>query len=115
MGKFVLRRILLMIPTLFAISIISFIIIQAPPGDFLSFYITNLMQEGERVDESELESVKLRYGLGEPMHIQYLKWIWGVLRGNLGRSLQWNKPVSQLVLERLPASITISLLSLLVF
>ena len=101
-----------MIPTLFAISVISFIIIQAPPGDFLSFYIANLMQEGERVTDSELEAVQMRYGLGQPMYIQYLKWMWGVLRGNLGRSLQWNEPVSRLIIERLPASISISLLSL---
>ncbi len=97
-----------MIPTLIAISIISFVIIQAPPGDFVSYYIDQLEALGERVDESEIVALKERYGLSQPMYVQYFKWMAGLLRGDLGRSLQWNRPVAKLIAERLPWSITIS-------
>jgi len=97
-----------MIPTLIAISIISFVIIQAPPGDFVSYYIDQLETLGERVDESEIAALKERYGLSQPMYVQYFKWMAGLLRGDLGRSLQWNRPVAKLIAERLPWSITIS-------
>lgn len=97
-----------MIPTLVAISIISFVIIQAPPGDFVSYYIDQLETLGERVDESEIAALKERYGLSQPMYVQYFKWMAGLLRGDLGRSLQWNRPVAKLIAERLPWSITIS-------
>lgn len=104
----ILRRLLLMIPTLIAISVISFVIIQAPPGDFVTYYVTQLESVGENVDPSEIAALKERYGLGRPAYIQYFKWMGGLFRGDLGRSLQWNKPVSKLIAERLPWSITIS-------
>ena len=63
-----------MIPTLIAISIISFVIIQAPPGDFVSYYIDQLESLGERVDASEIAALKERYGLSQPMYVQYFKW-----------------------------------------
>ena len=97
-----------MIPTLIAISIISFVIIQAPPGDFVSYYIDQLESLGERVDASEIAALKERYGLSQPMYVQYFKWMGGLLKGDLGRSLQWNRPVAKLIAERLPWSITIS-------
>ena len=108
MWRLIVRRFLLMIPTLIAISIISFVIIQAPPGDFVSYYIDQLETLGERVDESEIAALKERYGLSQPMYVQYFKWMAGLLRGDLGRSLQWNRPVAKLIAERLPWSITIS-------
>ncbi|GAH55793.1 unnamed protein product, partial [marine sediment metagenome] len=97
-----------MIPTLIAISIISFAIIQAPPGDYLTLYIGRLMAQGEMIDLSTIEALRVRWGLGQPLYIQYFKWIGGVLRGDFGRSLEWNTPVSELIAERLPWSLTIS-------
>ena len=111
MLRFIFHRFLLMIPTVIVISIIAFIVIQAPPGDFLSFYISNLIQQGERIDPAEIEAIKVRYGLGQPFYLQYLKWMWGIVHGDLGRSLQWNMPVSKLIVERLPASLAISMFS----
>lgn len=112
MLNFIIRRFLLMIVTLITVSIISFIIIQAPPGDFLSYYVANLMSMGERIDPSELEAIKVRYGIGQPLYLQYLRWIWNLLHGDLGTSMQWNRPVSQIIKERLPGSFIISLGSL---
>ena len=103
-----------MILTLFIISIISFLVIQAPPGDYMSMYVSRLAAQGEQIDESQLVALRSRYGIDQPMYIQYLKWLRSVLRGDLGRSLEWNRSVRSLILERLPWSVTLSIASLLI-
>ena len=102
-----------MIPTVIAITVLSFIIIQAPPGDYLDAYVAQLRALDQIIDDAEVESLRIRYGLGQPMYVQYFKWIGGLLRGDLGRSMQWNQPVSRILAERLPWSVLISLVSLL--
>ena len=109
----VLRRLRLMVVTLAAISVLSFLIIQAPPGNYLDTYITQLRMQGDAVDDARIEALEARYGLERPMHVQYLKWIWGVLRGDLGRSMAHNMEVNKLLAQRLPASLAISTLSLI--
>ena len=74
MLAFVLRRLVLMIPMLLILSIISFTIIQLPPGDYLSTYITRLEAMGRKFDEAEIQNLKRQYGLDQPMFVQYLKW-----------------------------------------
>jgi len=113
MLRYVVRRIIYMIITLFVVSMISFIIIQLPPGDFVTSYVAQLAAMGELVDQSEVDALRARYGLGQPVYVQYLKWMDGVLHGDLGRSLQWNKPVLTLIKDRLPWSFSISLVSFL--
>jgi peptide/nickel transport system permease protein len=110
---YIIRRILIMIPTLIAISIISFVIIQLPPGDFLTTYVSQLSASGETVDQAELESLKTRFGLDQPMYMQYLKWAWNFIHGDFGHSYEWNKPVSELIGERLSLTIIISTCTLL--
>lgn len=111
MPRYVFRRFLYMIVTLFIVSIISFVIIQLPPGDFVTSYVAQLAAMGELVDQSEVDALRARYGLGQPIYVQYTKWLTGVLTGDLGRSLQWNKPVLTLIKDRLPWSFAISLVS----
>ena len=113
MIRYIIRRFLLMIPTVIAITVLSFIIIQAPPGDYLDAYVAQLRALDQIIDDAEVESLRIRYGLGQPMYVQYFKWIGGLLRGDLGRSMQWNQPVSRILAERLPWSVLISLVSLL--
>lgn len=113
MLAYIIRRILIMIPTLVAISIISFVIIQLPPGDFLTTYTAELSMSGEMVDRAELESLKKRFGLDKPMYVQYLHWAWNFLHGDFGHSFEWNKPVSELIGERLGLTILISFATLL--
>ncbi len=108
MLRFILRRFLLMIPTLIAISIVSFIIIQAPPGDFLTTYVAQLTARGETVDEAKIVALRARYGVDQPIYIQYFKWMRGILRGDLGRSMELNQQVSRIIAQRLPWSMTIS-------
>jgi peptide/nickel transport system permease protein len=113
MFAYIIRRILIMIPTLIAISIISFTIIQLPPGDFLTTYVSQLSASGETVDQAELESLKKRFGLDEPVYMQYFKWAWNFLHGDFGHSFEWNKPVSELIGERLQLTVIISVCTLL--
>jgi peptide/nickel transport system permease protein len=104
-----------MIPTLILISIVSFAIIQAPPGDYLTVVVAEMQAQGGPVDDDQLRALRERYGLGEPIHMQYLKWVSGiVLRGDFGQSFLWDRPVIALVLERLPLTIIVALGTLLV-
>ena len=108
MLRFIINRILLMIPIIIIISVISFIIIQAPPGDYVSTYVARLGAMGKLVDQEMIEALKTRYGVNQPLYVQYFKWAWNILRGDLGMSMQWNQPVITLIAQRLPWSILIS-------
>lgn len=114
MISFILRRLLLLIPTLFVISIISFTIIQLPPGDFLTNYVANLAQSGEPANEAQVASLRARYGLDQPLYVQYGRWMGGVLRGDFGQSFTYNKPVGALIWERLGLTVFIALLTIAV-
>jgi peptide/nickel transport system permease protein len=114
MLQYIARRIVLMIPTLFLVSIVAFIIIQLPPGDYLTSYVTQLASMGDLVDESTIQALRDRYGLGQPIYVQYLRWIGNMLQGDFGHSMEWNRPVWGLLWERLPLTFVLSLATLLV-
>lgn len=115
MLQFIVRRVLMMIPTLFAVSVVTFVIIQLPPGDFFTTYISNLAAMGESVDQTVVESIKKDYGFGEPIYVQYGKWITKIVtQGDFGRSFQKGKPVTDLIWERMGLTIALSLFALLV-
>lgn len=113
MLEYIGRRLLLLIPTVILISIISFIIIQLPPGDFLTSYIMTLESAGQLVDQALIDQLKAQYGLDQPIYIQYLKWVAGMFRGEFGQSLTWKTPVKELIWERVGLTFAISLASLL--
>jgi peptide/nickel transport system permease protein len=114
MLRYIARRIAVMIPTLIGISIITFIVIQLPPGDFLDSMLAQMRETSDVVDERAIAALAERYGRNDPQYVQYLKWIGGVLRGDFGRSLAWNKPVVELIWGRLGWTVAISLATLLV-
>jgi peptide/nickel transport system permease protein len=115
MLKFIVRRILLFIPTLVAISMITFFLIQLPPGDYLSTVILQLEESGEEVDEALLAALRKRYGLGQPIYVQYFKWAGSiVLYGDFGYSMAHNRPVGDLIWERLMWTLVISFSTLIV-
>jgi peptide/nickel transport system permease protein len=113
MLRYILYRIVLMIPTIFVISVISFIIIQLPPGDFLTSYVAGITARGEEIDEATIQALRDAYGLGQPMHIQYIKWMSGVLRGDFGQSFTWRVAVSNLIWDRVWLTVAVSLVTLL--
>ena len=114
MLQYIVRRVAAMIPTVIAISIVSFIIIQLPPGDFLTSYVASLEAQGERIEPEVIAALEKRYGLGQPIHIQYGKWIWGVLHGDFGQSFRWGAPVSELIWGRLGLTVLVSFATLVV-
>jgi peptide/nickel transport system permease protein len=114
MLAYIFRRLLLMIPTLFAISVISFIIIQLPPGDFLDSMLAQMEAEGGGMDEQQVAAIRARYGLDQPVWAQYFNWIGGILtRGDFGQSFEWNRPVSELLWDRLGLTVAVSFSALI--
>ena len=114
MLQFAIRRILYMIPTLIIVSMISFAIIQLPPGDYLTSVVTTMRATGETIDQATLAALEQRYGLSQPVYVQYWKWVTGILlRGDFGQSFEWNQPVSVLLWGRLGLTFVISLVTLL--
>ncbi len=113
MFQFILRRILLLIPTLIGISIVTFLIIELPPGDWVTAHVANLAAGGDTIDQEQLEAFRKQYGLNLPLHLRYLRWFWRVLHGDMGRSFEWGKPVGELIWERLALTVVITFSTLI--
>ena len=114
MLKFILGRLLWMVPSLFAISFLCFVLIQLPPGDFVTTYIATLAASNETVDQATAADLRARFGLDQPMLVQYFKWITGiVLRGDFGLSFEWQQPVGDLIWERMALTLLLTLSTLL--
>jgi len=113
MLQYVIRRFLLMIPTLFIISIVSFVVIQLPPGDFLTTYIASVAEEDGMVDQALVDALRHRYGLDQPQYVRYLKWMGRLLQGEWGQSLEWDRPVKELIGSRIGLTFVISLTTLM--
>jgi peptide/nickel transport system permease protein len=114
MAEYFVRRLVILVPMFFMISIITFFLIQLPPGDYLSTYIRQLEASGTTLSQAEIDNLSRMYGLDQPLYVQYLKWMRSVFQLNFGWSLQWQKPVVELIMERLPMTLLISVSSLLV-
>ena len=110
---FILKRLLIVPVLLFVFSIISFALIQAPPGDFLTSYIAELAQGGSSIDQQQIEALRTQYGLDRPMHVQYLRWVGNLAQGNLGVSLEWRRPNAELIGERLLLTLALTVASLI--
>ncbi len=114
MIAYTIQRLLLAIPTLFVISLLSFVLIQLPPGDFLSSYAATLAALGEQLSGDTLALLRESYGLDQPIYVQYYKWITGIVtRGDFGLSLEWKQPVKALLWERMGLTIALTLSTLL--
>jgi peptide/nickel transport system permease protein len=107
------RRILGMIPTLVIVSIVTFIIIQLPPGDFWTTRAIEIALSGGGQDKETVEKMRERYRMDDPLYVQYLRWVSGFPRGDFGWSLEWNSPVLPIVLGRMGYTIQVGGLSLL--
>ena len=101
MLTYVIRRLLRMIPTLIAISVMVFVIIQLPPGDFFDSLQAQLAESDSQADQEAFEALRRQYHLDKPMWQQYLYWVSGCIQGDFGYSFEWRRPVSELIAERL--------------
>ncbi|MEM7131074.1 MAG: ABC transporter permease [Chloroflexota bacterium] len=112
---YIIRRLFLLIPILFMISVISFAIILLPPGSYVETYVQNLENSGIRLDEGQVEALYQQYGLDRPVYVQYSLWMRNfLLKGEMGRSFIYERPVKEIIWERLPLSMFITLIALLI-
>ena len=108
MFDYLVRRVLVMIPTLLVISALVFVIIQLPEGDYLSSHIAELEAQGEKISSEEIAHLRQQYGLDKPPVQRYFAWLTGMLTGNFGFSFEYNKPVADVVGDRLFLSFLLS-------
>ena len=110
---YIVRRVLMMIPTLLAISLIIFVIIQLPPGDYLESYIAELQSQGESVDPDKIKFLRHHYGLDKPLHQQYLTWVVGMVQGDFGWSFEYDLPVNEVVGDRMFLTVLVSTVTII--
>jgi peptide/nickel transport system permease protein len=113
MLTYLARRLLTMVLTLVVISGLVFVIIQLPPGDYLTTLIAELQSQGEQVAQAKIDFLRQQYGLDRPMIEQYGIWVWGLLHGDLGFSFEYNKPVAQVVGDRLFLTVLLNFATIL--
>lgn len=114
MAAYLARRLILALVTVWAISVVTFVIIQLPPGDFVDAYIANLSASGSMVSAQEAEALRALYGLDQSIWVQYLKWAGRVVQGDFGMSMEWGRPVTEVLGDRLWLTVLVSLLAILV-
>lgn len=112
MTAYIVRRLAGLVVTLFIVSIVTFIIIQLPPGDFFTTLQAEIAQTGGGQDKETIKAMEERYGLDQPLYTQYLRWVKGFPSGDFGWSLEWNSPVLPIVLSRLSYTMLVGGLSL---
>jgi peptide/nickel transport system permease protein len=114
MLRFIAKRLLWMVPSLIVVSFLAFVLIQLPPGDFVTTYIATLAASNEVVDQNTAADLRARFGLDQPMIVQYFKWISGiVLKGDFGLSFEWQQPVGDLIWERMALTLVLTFSTLL--
>lgn len=113
MRKYILKRFIYMIVLLAIMSVFAFVVIQLPPGDYLTSYIATLQQQMGEVDESVVLNLRRQYGLDRPMWQQYFLWMRNMFQGDFGQSFQWRQPVKTLIATRMPMTIVLSVITLL--
>ena len=110
---YIIRRLLMLIPILLLVSFIAFFVIELPPGDWVTTYVSQLRTSGIQMSDQEAQRLTELYGFDQPTYVRYFKWISGIVtRGDFGWSFQWGKPVGEVIAERLPITLAISLMAL---
>jgi peptide/nickel transport system permease protein len=113
MIAYLVRRLFLAVITVWAISVLSFTIIQLPPGDYITSYIAQMSSSGSIVSEQEAENLRAQYGLNQPEWVQYVLWMRKVVQGDFGQSMEWRRPVAEVVGDRLALTMVVSLAAVL--
>lgn len=113
MFRYIIKRILTMVPTLFLTSILVFTIIEMPPGDYFESYVAELKALGEDADLAEIDLLREKYGFDQPQYVRYLRWVGGMLQGDFGYSFEYRMPVNDVVGDRLWLTILLSTVTIL--
>lgn len=114
MIRYILWRMVVMVPTLILISMLVFTIIKLPPGDYFESYVQEMRALGETADLQEIEDLKARYGFDKPVPVQYFNWVTGMLHGDFGYSFEYRMPVADVVGERMWLTVLVSFVTVLV-
>jgi len=109
LARYVLKRLVLLPVLLFLFSVTVFAIVQAPPGDFLTTYVATLASSGSSISAEQIEALRREYGLDRPIWVQYVRWMQNLLTGNLGLSLEYQRPNAELIGERLVLTVVLAL------
>lgn len=109
MLAYIVRRLFLAAVTIWAITVVTFVIIQLPPGDFVDAYIAQSAAMGSAISHAEAIALRQAYGLDQPLHVQYLKWMGLITRGEFGLSFEFGRPVSEVIGDRLWLTILVSI------
>lgn len=111
MGNFIYKRLLMFIPTVLLLSFLVFFIIQLPPGDYVTSYVSRMSAEGEVFTSEDIASLREQYGLDKPWYIQYFSWMGNIItKGDFGYSFSYNRPVWTVIMNRLPLTIVVTLI-----
>jgi peptide/nickel transport system permease protein len=113
MLAYIARRAFLAVLTVWAISVLSFMIIHLPPGDYVTSYIASMSASGSAVSEAEAIALRQQLGLDQSIAVQYLKWAGLILQGNFGMAMEWGRPVRDVIGDRLALTIVISVAAIL--
>ena len=113
MLNYILNRLIAGIITIWVASIISFVVIQLPPGDYVTSYIANLQAMGTMVGTEEAAALRIQYGLDQPIYVQYFKWFGLMLSGNFGMAMEYNRPVAEVIGDRMTLTIVVSIAAVL--
>ena len=111
MLRYIVQRLLLLPVLAFLFSVVVFLLVQAPPGDYLTSYIATLSASGSSIDAAQIDALRNQWGLDQPIHIQYIRWMENVLKGDLGLSLEYQRPNNDLIGERLILTVALALLA----
>jgi peptide/nickel transport system permease protein len=108
MLAYLARRLILAVLTTWAVSVLAYVVIQLPPGDYISSYIAQMSASGSFVSQQEAEALRQQYGLDKPIWVQYMRWMGMVMQGNFGMALEWHRPVSEVIGDRLWLTMAVS-------
>ena len=111
MIRYIVQRLLLLPVLMLVYSFVIFVIIQAPPGDFLTSYVATLASSGSSISPEQIQALRHEYGLDQPFFVQYLLWLQNILSGNLGLSLEYQRPNADLIGEQLALTMALALMS----
>jgi peptide/nickel transport system permease protein len=114
MLRFIVKRLLLLPVLLLLFTVVVFVLVQAPPGDFLTSYVAMLATSGSSMDAAQVEALKAQFGLDKPVTVQYLRWLESILKGNFGLSLEYQRPNSELIGERLAVTVLLALFAFVI-
>lgn len=113
MLAYIIRRLILAVLTMWAVSVLSFVVIQLPPGDYITSYIAEMSASGSGVSAEEANALRQQYGLDQPRYIQYIQWMKMVLHGNFGMALEYGRPVSEVIGDRIYLTMVVSVAAII--